>query len=1394
MSKKSASMGTQAGPLWAVPSVLVFARIAFFAALVLAGGTVLQAAEPPRHGADAVQHLYSPSLAGAGAFTTTTGGAAASAVNPAQGGEAQRIIFNLGYMGLVGLEGQGRYGNVVEAGMLFPTRHAVFGGSLRFIQSPFDEDFPIGTMFSGNLNIAKEVFPRMSVGMGLNFGAGDDWMLSGDLGFRWNWGRLGPLHNFTWAATLRSMGRSLTPTWFTPAGGLSFDLLRIEGRDDRRDPLVVNTQFDLELPSIIYFPRTTLILKAGLNIEIAEAVRLSASWPSGSGFNAKEVAQSPAAFPWFPSLGLAVNLPLQTRGRHIAGGRLPTDGDITVDTAFRPLYNGVTAMGAGITWHVGVADTRPPVITISHTDNWHDGTFYFSPNNDGRADLLEFPVSITDDRFVASWSWEIRDEDGEVIRTIKNRELRPQTINMRNFFSNLFSPREHVEVPPTLRWDGIADSGELAPDGRYTFTITAADNSGNVATTEVFRAVLRNAPPEVEIDQIADAQRVFSPGGARDSITFVPRGSDEHAWESGIYDVAGNRVRTFDVESGVPGPRVWDGRNDDGVIVPDGVYTYRISATDRALNHASASMTNIIVNTIRPQVSVFIADPWFSPGTASEKNTLAMALNVPSRNEVTQWTMRIMDGNGNLRRTISSAQGGGVGTTWVADGPGIASVPDRLNFDGRNDAGAILEEGVYTAEFSVQYTNGFVSTTVSPAFNLRTTPPSAAVRADHLAFAPIADSIQQEMVFRMEGSNELLWTGEIRRALHPNEAPVRSFTFSGQPPAELRWNGHGEAGTFAADGEYSFHIFAVDLAGNRGQSNVLRFTLTTRDVPVMINTDFRAFSPTGPGARNAINLVAHVQETEGVVSHRVDILNSAGQIVRTFTGQGLPPAAISWDGRNTAHAVVPEGFYTARLEVLYAHGIHPHAVSLPFEVDITPPRATVSAPYTIFSPHGRRGTLPFDITTEANDEWEASILTAAGATVRTWNWRGAAPTVFWDGRDNAGNLSPDGTYQFVLRSRDEAGNSTSHTIPGLVLDARVPQVILTASETLIAPRPDRQAADLVRFGIMTSMTDGIESWNLELRDDSGSVLRRFASGTPAGSAVPPPPATINWDGLADGGSLREGRFTPVLTVNYIKGDVAVTEATPVLVHVTGPALTFGASPAYFTPDNDGVDDELYISLAAASPVPIESWYLEIRQPVAPFHLFHRIEGRGSPSERIIWDGRGGRGELVQSAMNYPIRFAATDVLGNTSTIEAEIGVGILVIRDGNVLRIQVPSIIFRHDAADFQGIPSYQVQENLRIIARVAESLNRFREYRVVVEGHANPVTPPGGPARNQEQPRLQVLSESRARAVLDQLVRNGVSRNRLSAVGVGGLRTVADFEDRDNWWKNRRVEFILIR
>jgi flagellar hook assembly protein FlgD/flagellar motor protein MotB len=1322
-------------------------------------------------GADAVPDLYAPNLAGPGGFITTQGGAPASALNPAAGGEAQRIVFDAGWLFLPGLGDERGFGNAFEAGALFPTKYAVFGGSLRLLQSPFD-GFPIKTTFGGNLNAAKELYPGMSLGLGLNFGVGHDWTLAGDLGFRYNIGNLGPLENFTWAVALRGLGKSWVPSWFTPIGGVAFDLVHVRGTAGKADPFKLGLAADIGFPSIVYKPSMTF--KMGVTMDIADLVNISFSWPGASGLNVRELSDG-VPFPAIPSVGIGFHFVLPSGGERIAGGRLPSDGDLSVNAAMKPLYNDLIAMGVGASWTVGVADKTPPLILADYPE-----TLSFSPNNDGRADALEFPVTISDSRYIEGWTFEIRDAGGNAVRTYRNKERRPETQGMRNFINRLTDVKSGVEVPSHFRWDGVFDSGELAPDGVYSFVISAFDDNGNAASTQVYQTVVDNTPPELNLTLVPEAQRIFSPDGdgSRDTLTITQSGSEEELWEGGIYDAGETRLRSFRVENGAPETFVWDGKDDEGLIVPDGIYRYLISATDRAQNSTAAAMDNIIVSTIQPQVGLTISDAWFSPNGDGIKDTVTYTLSVPVKEGITGWSLSFRDSQGAVRRTIPSTS---------------PRVPERLDFTGRDDRGALLNEGAYQAEFSVTYRNGYVSKALAPLVTLDITAPTATVRNEFPAFSPNNDGNQDEMIITQEGSSELIWIGDIRRADGPaGERAVRSFRFSGVPPARITWDGHGDAGTFAADGDYSYELYCTDAAGNTGRSNQIRFAMSTADTPVMISADTRAFSPGGSGARNTVRISPQIKVAEGISSYRIDILDAAGRAVQTFEGGGAPPAQVTWNGRTGAGSPAPDGEYTAKIEVRYVQGNLPSAVSLPFALDTQAPRGEISAPYTVFSPNGdgRRDSIPFTVSTLGNDEWEALISGAKDQTVRTWTWTGQAPALEWDGADQAGNKSPDGTYQLILRSTDAAGNSARLTVPGIVLDARVPRVFLTASATGIAPKAD-QKTDLVRFSIMLSLQEGIESWALELKEEDGTLLRAFRAATAAPDrAVSAPAASIGWNGLAENGALKEGRFSPTLTVNYLKGDVVSVQAPPITVDVSGPVLSFSYQPQYFSPDNDGVDDELIMSLGARDASPISSWTLEIREPQPPYLLFYRLEGRDSPAEQTIWDGRSNRGELVQAATDYPVSFTAVDALGNSSTINSTIGVDVLVIRDGNRLRIQVPSIIFRENAADFNSLTGATVDNNLRVLRRIAEILNKFRDYKVQVEGHANPVLR----TQAEESGELQPLSESRARSVVNMLAEFGVARNRLSAVGMGGTSPVVTYEDHDNWWKNRRVEFILIK
>jgi flagellar motor protein MotB len=243
-----------------------------------------------------------------------------------------------------------------------------------------------------------------------------------------------------------------------------------------------------------------------------------------------------------------------------------------------------------------------------------------------------------------------------------------------------------------------------------------------------------------------------------------------------------------------------------------------------------------------------------------------------------------------------------------------------------------------------------------------------------------------------------------------------------------------------------------------------------------------------------------------------------------------------------------------------------------------------------------------------------------------------------------------------------------------------------------------------------------------------------------------------------------------------------------------PALTVSITPKYFSPDGDGVDDLLFAEITCVDESPIDQWSIVLRQPGSSYRVFSSWSGSGDPSGPIVWDGRSNTGELVQSAMDYPYTLTVTNSLGKTSIVEGFVNVDVLLVRVANGYRIQIPDVVFNSFSAGFDGLHGAELQENYEILSRIAEILQKFYTYRIIVEGHANH-TAATESARRQEEQELQTLSEQRAMYVVNYLVNVfNADRYRLSSVGVGGTRPVVPYSDHDNWWQNRRVEFILVK
>ena len=1049
---------------------------------------------------------------------------------------------------------------------------------------------------------------------------------------------------------------------------------------------------------------------------------------------------------------------------------------------------------------------------------------YISPNNDGVQDTLVIPLKIKEKRYIKEWKLTIYNEDGKIIRTIGNKRKDEEKLTFASFFKRLFHPKSGVDIPNSVVWNGrLGDEaaalglvpGDVAPDGKYYYIFSATDDNNNTGLSAKYYVVVDCTAPVISLESMTEEEKSFGEG-SKPLIKIRQRGSEEVLWSAAIiYSADGKKVRTYKWENSSPDPEVvWDGTADDGVMVKDGVYYYEIFATDRAGNKSEkAVISNIIFSAEKPVIGISLKDgKYFSPNGDGIKDLMYFDIKLPvspsSVNTLSEWKLSIADSTGKIRYERSG-------------GPEGAS---ENYFDGKGSDGQILKDGIYRAILTAKYKNGYVPpVSISPDFILDVTAPAATVSVSDKIFNGKKDLTftQKQTTAEPPFDDGKKWSGAIKNS---DGEPVRTFAFGPKLADSFTWNGTDMNGRFVPDGDYVYELRGEDAAGNVGTTTSSTFTLDSSNTELVLSASSSAMSV------EPILFYPSAKAATGISTYRFVIKNASGKDALVVDGTGDVPESIKWDGKSNDGSECPDGKYSAQISTLANSGTTAVSQTVSFVKDTVPPEIKISSPYTLFSPDGLpveqspRQTLPVKVEKSSEEElWTVEIVDAGNRIVREIiqsageGKKISASDFAWDGKDANGNIVADGRYSLKIYSVDVAGNRGEDSIKNIVVDTRATGAYVTAAEELISPNGDGYKEDEVLY-VKTLLNDGISEWTFDVVGKDGVSVKNWRGGE--NSTVP---ENFVWNGKGADGKPCEGKFYAKIVIEYQKGNHVESMSTPFVVTATPPVLSVisSANPEefeYFSPDNDGYEDELDMLLYAKTLAGVRSWSLVVKDSHNNSKVFWKTSGKSMPADSseenlfrasINWDGRGNDGEIVMSAEDYPYEFTVTDNLGMTSVYRGIIPVDVLLMYDNGRLKMQVPSIIFRGDNADFKltgelddngkviarsSLTEAQRDNNIRVLKRVAQVLNKFNGYRVTVIGHANPVDDWDGPEENNpEEVLLKALSLRRADFVKKWLIENGkISESRLSTEGKGGLEMIANRKDASTNWKNRRVEFIL--
>ena len=115
-------------------------------------------------------------------------------------------------------------------------------------------------------------------------------------------------------------------------------------------------------------------------------------------------------------------------------------------------------------------------------------------------------------------------------------------------------------------------------------------------------------------------------------------------------------------------------------------------------------------------------------------------------------------------------------------------------------------------------------------------------------------------------------------------------------------------------------------------------------------------------------------------------------------------------------------------------------------------------------------------------------------------------------------------------------------------------------------------------------------------------------------------------------------------------------------------------------------------------------------------------------------------------------------------------------------------LFFSKNGAVFSGLSRQQIAQNERTIDEAVALIKEHPDCHVLIEGYANNISG----TEKEDRTACMPLSLWRAEYIKKELIKRGIKAEQIETVGRGGANPLAGRKDRDNWWKNRRVEFVI--
>jgi len=624
---------------------------------------------------------------------------------------------------------------------------------------------------------------------------------------------------------------------------------------------------------------------------------------------------------------------------------------------------------------------------------------FVSPNGDGRKE--KFNVSYTLDKY------------GIVNIGIYNRSG-----------EELFSSKSDASNTGFFTWDCKNGMGDVFSDGLYDYRIETVDLLGNTSESKIGSFRIDTNPPTLTLG--SSYCRINLEGNGMLDWT-----SDEPVRLTGELYRNGTNVKTIAMNDyASEGTLYISGSDDLFNPLPDGTYSLRVMAFDRAENQGISKIAEVVIDRTMPVLSEPLAFPGqFMPGNskvrfsffASEAGIAELELHSTNTNGVIT-PNPLGEYIGMIRGEISVEAG-----------------ENSVEWDGML-SGKPIAAGMYYAVVRMKDLNGNSAVPKKGEFEavIDRTPPSVVYftlstnRIGYEAGRVGAIEITYAVTDNIARYDVIDTSVAILDSLGRYVAILKPYTKA--LTNRVYWYGRSDAGNYVSDGRYYARIEARDDSGNSIVSYTVLPIIVDNCAPLIAMYQFKNpyISPGTPEGVQKSIVKLKLSESDGMRGE-VAIRKNGMLMKEIFKGvmTNNDLYTFEWDGRFDSGEIAIEGAYDLMMDIEdYSGNIT--SIKEKVTVDITPPEVlelTISG--NPFSPNGdrERDVLPVEVTGKDNLcpelTYNFSVKDRDGNTIRNWSTNsinGATAGTLWDGRDNENRIVRDGIYAIEAKAIDLAGN------------------------------------------------------------------------------------------------------------------------------------------------------------------------------------------------------------------------------------------------------------------------------------------------------------------------------------------------------------------------------------